>query len=78
LEVDKETTITGAVYKDEHILTYGKWGRIAVALNQFLAVDNVEFTDPNTTEVKFNDHQGYIGLAPYSADLDHLETNFLW
>ena len=74
LEVDNGVvaTITGTEYKDEHLLTYQKWGRMVTFLNQFLAVDNVDM------DVKFDDHQGSIGLAPYSADLDDIEANFLW
>ena len=59
-------------------MTYSKWGRMITFLNEFMAVDDVTFADESIKNVTFKDHQGYIGLAPYSADLDRIDSNFLW
>ena len=71
-DIDVRATVTGTEYKDEHLLQYEKWGRMVTFLNQFLAVDNVD------QDLKLSDSQGQIGLAPYGADLDHLENNLMW
>ena len=53
-------------------MNFEKWGRMITLDNEFLAVDDV------SEEIKFDDHSGLIGLAPYSADLENMESNFLW
>lgn len=65
-------TLTGTNYKDEYLMKFEKWGRMITLQNQFLAVDNV------SEKITIDNHSGLIGLAPYSADLERMENNFLW
>lgn len=69
---NQTVTLTGTEYKDEHLMKFEKWGRMITFDHEFLAIDNV------SEDVKWDDHQGKIGIAPYSFDLDNMEKNFMW
>ena len=82
LSSDVYSSVYGSIYKDEHVMVYAKdkkWDRRINFTNQFLAVDDVTFTEyPKIKSVNLDHYQGYIGLAPTSADPYHMDSNFLW
>jgi len=66
---------SGKVSTDEFKFSLSKYFRDVKIQQKFFEVATVE----KEGELSFmNDYSGYMGIAPYLADPDNKERNFLW
>ena len=66
-----DTTFKGELYTDTFSVFFLTFGRMTDVKTKFIAVNEI------TTEIA-DYWDGFIGIAPYTMDLNNKERNFMW